>query len=544
MRNLRLSLLMAAALAVAVGCDRTGEPMLAIDVQTGEATNIDAGSATLSGFFNHSTAPIRETGFEWGESEAALGQTLPALVSGRQFTASLDGLDAEKTYWYRAFVTLQWGKESQTIRGEVRSFTTTDGGSTPSQPPQPPQAQPELTTLSATSVTTTSAVLNASFKGVSTTVAPQNVIFKWGFASVDEHVLAAEQVIRSAEGTYSATLSGLSSKQTVRFQASMDVWDSAASAFKTITGAVLTFTTQEAVPASGTLDWAELPALDYTHYTSGGNYYIDNSTHGGKYTAGTLYLTHHWTDQKYPGTNQYIRNYTACWSSEYKCPVWVAAALHTCWSGSSGRTNAYKKNPDMPADIQYSGTSASNSSYNRGHVLASNQRTLSTLTNNQVFYTTNIAPQANYMNGQGTGWNNLEDYVMGEGGSGGFNCSDTLYVVLGNYFESYTDGYGRSAAPRTETYMSTSNVHIPTMLYVAALRTKNGRTGKSVRDCRADELQCVAFRRTQNSGNNGQKVTAAEMMSVADLEALTGFTFFANVPNAPKNTYSASDWGL
>ena len=34
------------------------------------------------------------------------------------------------------------------------------------------------------------------------------------------------------------------------------------------------------------------------------------------------------------------------------------------------------------------------------------------------------------------------------------------------------------------------------------------------------------------------------LLSVADLERLTGVTYFPNVPNAPKNTFSASDWGL
>lgn len=34
------------------------------------------------------------------------------------------------------------------------------------------------------------------------------------------------------------------------------------------------------------------------------------------------------------------------------------------------------------------------------------------------------------------------------------------------------------------------------------------------------------------------------MRSVKEIEELTGFTFFANVPNAPKVTYNASDWGL
>ena len=421
---------------------------------------------------------------------------------------------------------------------------TGSSGSGGGDDPDPETFNASLSTVAASSVTTSGAVLNASYSGVSTTRFPQNVVFKYGTSQSNLNQTVGNIDISSASGTYSWQLSGLTPGQTYHFQASMDVWNPETNQYQTITGSILNFTTKNASPVSNALDWAELPALDYTHYTTGGNYYVDNSNHYGKYTDGSLYYTHHWTDVKYSGTNTYLRNYTCCWSSEYKCPVWVAAALHACYDGNSGRTNNYKKNPYMPSDIQYSGTTAGNSNYNRGHMLASNQRQVSKEANYQVFYTTNIAPQANYMNGQGTGWNNLEDYTMGEKGRGGFNCSDTLYVVIGNYFESYTDGYGRSAEPSTQTYMSTSGVRIPTMMYVALLRTKTGSTGKSVKECSADELKCVAFRRSQNPDNNGQAVTYRELMSVKDLEDLTGFEFFPNVPNAPKTTFTASDWGL
>ena len=85
---------------------------------------------------------------------------------------------------------------------------------------------------------------------------------------------------------------------------------------------------------------------------------------------------------------------------------------------------------------------------------------------------------------------------------------------------------------------------MPTMFYYALLRTKKGNTGKSVQNCSADELQCVAFVRSHTNELKGQKPTSKELMSISDLEKLTGFTFFTNVPNAPKNTFKASDWGL
>lgn len=66
---------------------------------------------------------------------------------------------------------------------------------------------------------------------------------------------------------------------------------------------------------------------------------------------------------------------------------------------------------------------------------------------------------------------------------------------------------------------------------------------KSVMDCAASELKCAAFVLRHNM-DKGHEPQAKDMMSVAEIERLTGFTFFANVPNAPKDTYNPSDWGL
>ena len=397
-----------------------------------------------------------------------------------------------------------------------------------------------VTTLEASGITSSQATLNARYNGVSTIAAPQEVGFYLGTDPRDMRFVG-NVAVSGASGTYCVPLTDLTPNQKYYFYATMSVWNPVTSRYETIAGETLAFTTSASGTVTTGLDWAELPALDYTHHASGGDYYIDNN-HYSLYADGSLYVAHHWTPVS-TGGGHYLRNYTTCWSSEYKCPLWVAAPLHSSYYGNAERKDRYKADPDIPSSIQYAASSSGNSAYTRGHMLASNQRLLNQNVNDQVFYYTNIAPQASFMNGQGTGWNNLEDYVMGEKGSGGFNCPDTLYVVIGNYFETYTDGNGLSATKQKDTFMG-SNVQIPTMLYVVALRTKKGNLGKSVKDCTADELQCAAFCRAQNSGNNKRKVTANDMITVAELEQLTGFTFFANVPNAPKDTAKASDWGL
>lgn len=261
--------------------------------------------------------------------------------------------------------------------------------------------------------------------------------------------------------------------------------------------------------------WAELPAS----YVDDNLYYAFHLSAGGEKTNGHT-----------------RRNYSVCYSAKYHCPVWVAAPMHNCYTGSSGRNDSYRADPDIPSSIQqYSKSFASG--YNKGHMLGSGERTVSVATNKQVFYYSNIAPQlSSTFNTGGGAWNNLEGTVDG------YWCSDTLYQVIGCYFDKYTDAYGDTATPKIASCGGQPTA-IPTMFYKALLRTKTGKTGKSVMNCSASELKCVAFvmRHTMSKGHEPQ---SRDMISIADLEKLTGFTFFTNVPNAPKTTFTPSEWGM
>ena len=169
-------------------------------------------------------------------------------------------------------------------------------------------------------------------------------------------------------------------------------------------------------------------------------------------------------------------------------------------------------------------------------MLGSADRLSSTATNKQVFYYSNIAPQySDTFNTGGGAWNNLEDHIDD------LVCRDTLYVVIGCYFDQYTDKYGNTGRPAKISYGGRSDVSRPTMFYYALLRTKSGNTGKAVKDCSASELQCAAFVMCHEQ-DKGHKPEARDLISVSELEKLTGFTYFPNVPNAPKSTFNANDW--
>jgi len=253
----------------------------------------------------------------------------------------------------------------------------------------------------------------------------------------------------------------------------------------------------------------------------------------------TLYYAYHWCagGEKAPSGSK-ARNYAVCFSSEHHCPVWIAAPRHSMYVGSAGRNDSYRQDPDIPSGIQYSSKSTGGGC-NKGHMLGSAERTCSVATNKQVFYYTNIAPQLGTgFNTGGGGWNILEDYIDG------LVPADTLYEVIGCYFDDYTDGYGKSQTAQTIAFGGRTDVHMPTMFYYALLRTKSGNSKKAVTACTADELQCVAFVRAHSNSLKGQKPSSKEMMSISDLEKITGFTYFPNVPNAPKDSFKASDWGL
>jgi len=264
-------------------------------------------------------------------------------------------------------------------------------------------------------------------------------------------------------------------------------------------------------PGGAVKGWFELPAQQDDDHNG-----IDDNNSDYYYS---------WTMRADAST---IRNFSCCYSKSKIHPVWMAAPMHSCYRGSSGRNDAYKADPNISC------TQAGKwDGYTRGHMLGSNDRTISKSTNQQVFYYSNIGAQlSDGFNTGGGAWNNLEDFVDGQW------CADTLYQVVGCIFESFTDKYGSTVSPKTA-----SGSQIPTAYYKVLLRTKAGSSGKRVDQCTASELKCVAFILSHKS-NKSHKPESRDMYSVEDVEKLTGLTFFVNVPNAPKSTYTASDWGL
>ena len=385
----------------------------------------------------------------------------------------------------------------------------------------PAPATPTVKTGTASSITKTEAILSATYTGM-----PTYGGFEWGLSADD--LSENWQAAYVNNGAFEVKLDNLGDGVTYYYRAYVGVLENGRYAF--YYGDVRSFTTKQdgIVIGDSQPGWFEVPLMDIE---KSGNYLVNASD------PSLYYAWHICAGGEMAAGGKPARNFTVCFSEEHHVPMWVAAPLHSMFKGS-GRHEAWGADPKIPKSIQYS-SSSTGSGCNKGHMLGSADRNHSVATNQQVFVYSNIAPQLGAgFNTGGGGWNIVEDFVDKQ------YCADTLYAVIGCYFDRFTDGYGMTATPKTISFGGRNDVSMPTMFYYALIRTKRGNSGKSLKNCTSDEIKCAAFVRTHTNDLKGQAVTSREMMSISDLERITGVTYFPNVPNAPKNTFKASDWGL
>lgn len=431
--------------------------------------------------------------------------TATVTASGSTIAATLSNLQPETLYVVYAYADFGGARMQST----GTTFTT----GTATELPDPDPDGPAFGTPEATNVTASGAMLSCGFTFEAPT-SEYTLRFEYRPASGGSYV---EKPVTAGTGVKSVTLSGLTASTAYEFRLCAE-WQG--ESYVSGTGRFTTAASEGGGDPTGGLTaysgWAELP--------------IEKGDPN-------LYYAHHICPDFRVG-GHLARNYTVCYSAEHHCPVWVAAPRHACYEvKGTNRTDAYGKDPDIRSDIQYN-SDATGGGCNKGHMLGSAERLVTRAVNRQVFYYTNIAPQysSNFNNGGGA-WNKLEAFVDGQ------VCADTTYVVIGTYFETFTDAYGKSCSPATISYGGRNDVTRPSMFYYLILRSKNGKTEKSVYDLPASDLKCAAFVLRHNI-EKGHTPRKEDMRSVAEIERLTGFTFFANVPNAPKDTYNPSDWGL
>lgn len=186
----------------------------------------------------------------------------------------------------------------------------------------------------------------------------------------------------------------------------------------------------------------------------------------------------------------------------------------------SRSSEPFADDPKLPSSMKIG--SGSFGYYSRGHLVASADRLFSREANEQTFYMSNMSPQI--FNFNAPYWSKLEGIVQDRGRN--TNFADTLYVVKGGYIDDDAD---------IIDYVERGNgkrVAVPGHYFMALLRVK-GAADKS------SSYNSIAFWiEHRDYGYNDNDVVPAsvfqanhQILSVDELESLTGIDFFHNLPD-------------
>ncbi len=214
------------------------------------------------------------------------------------------------------------------------------------------------------------------------------------------------------------------------------------------------------------------------------------------------------------------RNFSMLYDKTNRLAHWVAYPLSRDYIGSQRRTNAWSYDPLFPQNTQpFLSSGFGIPGVDRGHQLPSADRTKNFAENATTFYYTNMTAQESFLN-QGL-WMHLEEKIR----NWTFQAAvDTMYVVTGAVVQTKEDqtidyvmdrGQNRIARPK---------------YYYKALAVKRG-----------DNYYSIGFKMDNKyfpTDNNFM----SHRLSVADLEELTGLTFFPGLDPSIKRTIDNQIW--
>ena len=268
----------------------------------------------------------------------------------------------------------------------------------------------------------------------------------------------------------------------------------------------------------GAFEQADAPDVDYARVTWAEMPKV-------KKNDGNLYVTH-MTSAK----GKTLRNYSMCYDPDVKVALWIAYPLHECCTRKAAdRTDAWGYDPLIPAKYQVNMGRGMGNGYDRGHQVASADRLASIDMNSQTFYFTNMTAQVGDGMNQDI-WNNLENKVRNE-----YICRDTLYVVTGCVMTTKEDQQVQWVNNRNG-----GKVAVPKAYFKVLLRTKSGRTGQVVDDSNATTIGFWY----ENRKYNYSTPRVSDVKSVAEIEHLTGFTFFPQISDEIKERKDLERWGF
>ena len=235
------------------------------------------------------------------------------------------------------------------------------------------------------------------------------------------------------------------------------------------------------------------------------------------------------------GSKEFV-NFCIEWDCNKRAQLWTAYRwdIDNTVDNNIGRTS---EDFNEDTDISYSYRSTYNNhksnGYDRGHMLASEDRQCSASANEQTFLYSNVHPQYNKFNGKDYVWYNLEIRLRNlyKAWTKAYNSGDTIYVVKGG-----TIGDGQILEIR-------NSIPVPKYFFVALLY-KKANVNIGYKGYRA-----IGYWIEHTNGTNTANGTALNSycVSIDNLEQNTGIDFFCNLPdeieNKVESTCNLTQWG-
>lgn len=197
--------------------------------------------------------------------------------------------------------------------------------------------------------------------------------------------------------------------------------------------------------------------------------------------------------------------YALSYHRDDRRPNWVSWHLDTSWLGSTSRQDDFRADTTLPAGwYRVTATDYSGSGYDRGHMCPSGDRTKTVADNSSTFLMTNMIPQAPD-NNQIT-WASLESYCRTLANQG-----NELYIISG--------GWGTSG------FIGSGVIALPTSTWKVIMVMPSGTNDVS-RVTTSTRLIAVIMP-NQNGISSDWRTFR---VSVDQVESMTGYDFFSNVP--------------
>jgi len=216
-------------------------------------------------------------------------------------------------------------------------------------------------------------------------------------------------------------------------------------------------------------------------------------------------------------------SFSLSYNKDKGTPNWVSWHLENDWTGNLPRNDTFRADPAVSPDwYRVQSTDYFASGFDRGHMTpnADRDNPASIPLNQETFLMSNMVPQAPN-NNQGP-WADLENFLRTQ------LPANEVYIVAG------PAGVGGSGDNGPATTIANGHVTVPTYTWKVALVLPLGDNDISRVNA---STRVIAVIMPNNNSINSDWHTY--LTTVDSVEALTGYDFFANVPDIVENSIEA-----